>query len=182
MDVHIPDIYVPNVHVNDVHIPDVSIPEIHVADVHIPDIHVNDVSVPDIAVRGMTEPTLSASPAQLAQMQESPASTTELRSMMLSSISSKVEQGHCFADVSCHSNCDNCPKCQCLMTDGRVLACVHGECLCEENCLCEKDDDCPKACGLDYSPDLCGKTFCRSGRCMEPFNLLLDDPEYREPA
>eukprot|EP00961_Rhodomonas_salina_P059762 802357-Rhodomonas_salina.5 len=68
MDVHIPDIYVPNVHVNDVHIPDVSIPEIHVADVHIPDIHVNDVSVPDIAVRGMTEPTLSASPAQLAQV------------------------------------------------------------------------------------------------------------------
>mmetsp|Transcript_12448 Transcript_12448/g.25617 ORF Transcript_12448/g.25617 Transcript_12448/m.25617 type:complete len:181 (-) Transcript_12448:121-663(-) len=180
MDVHVPDIYVPHVHVNDVHVADVSVPDIHVADVHIPDIHVNDVVVPDIAVRGITSQSLSASPAQLAQLRSSEAPKTELREMMLSS--STAEHGQCFADTSCMSNCQICPKCQCLMTDGRVLSCKHGECTCEENCLCDKDSDCPKACGVNYSPDLCGKTFCRSGRCMEPFNLLLDDPEYREPV
>jgi hypothetical protein len=31
------------------------------------------------------------------------------------------EAGQCFADITCGISCANCPKCQCLMDDGRTL-------------------------------------------------------------
>jgi len=38
-----------------------------------------------------------------------------------------------------------------------------------------------QACSMDYTPELCGKTFCRSGQCKEAFNLPIHDPDYRIP-
>jgi hypothetical protein len=56
----------------------------------------------------------------------------------------KLEEGHCLADVTCGNSCETCPGCECLMTDGRVVSCTLGTCLCTENCLCSKDADCPE--------------------------------------
>jgi len=89
------------------------------------------------------------------------------------------EEGQCFADVTCGASCANCEKCQCLMDDGRTLECKFGQCKCLRQCNCGSTDDCPMACGLDYSPELCGQKHCRAGKCYEAFNLPLEDPEWR---
>ena len=93
----------------------------------------------------------------------------------------KIEDGHCLADITCGDSCETCPGCECLMTDGRVVSCEYGACLCTENCLCSKDDDCSEVwqhchvnllarpekrsqvCSMDYSPSLCGGQVCRVG-------------------
>ncbi|EKX42282.1 hypothetical protein GUITHDRAFT_153569 [Guillardia theta CCMP2712] len=89
------------------------------------------------------------------------------------------EQGKCFADISCGTDCGNCPHCHCLMGDGREVACAFGKCSCVAHCKCAATSECPMACGTDYSPDLCGQTICRAGKCYEAFNLPMSDPEWR---
>jgi hypothetical protein len=66
----------------------------------------------------------------------------------------KVEDGHCLADIKCGNSCETCPGCECLMTDGRVVSCEYGACLCTENCLCAKDDDCPEVQSLFFTVNI----------------------------
>ncbi|KAJ1472649.1 hypothetical protein T484DRAFT_2025610 [Baffinella frigidus] len=99
--------------------------------------------------------------------------------MML--VSNKREVGQCFADESCGTDCHSCPGCQCLMQDGRHVECEDGQCECTSHCFCEEDDGCAKVCSMDYTPELCGETFCRSGVCKEAFDLGIHDPDYRLP-
>jgi hypothetical protein len=68
------------------------------------------------------------------------------------------------------------------MGDGRNVECENGVCKCTAHCFCEEDDECPKVCSMDYSPELCGEQFCRAGKCKEAFDLDVHDPEYRLPA
>ena len=89
------------------------------------------------------------------------------------------ETGQCFADLSCGASCKGCAQCQCLMDDGRTLTCRFGKCQCLKQCGCETTDDCGMACGLDYSPELCGQKLCRAGKCYEPFDLPLEDPDWQ---
>ena len=35
--------------------------------------------------------------------------------------------------------------------------CKFGKCTCLRSCNCESTEDCPMACGLSYSPELCGQ-------------------------
>jgi hypothetical protein len=88
------------------------------------------------------------------------------------------EEGQCFADVTCGTTCALCDSCECLMDDGRNLECKMGKCKCTKHCNCDSTADCPMACGLDYSPDLCGQKQCRAGKCYEVFDLPLEDPDW----
>mmetsp|Transcript_16525 Transcript_16525/g.25664 ORF Transcript_16525/g.25664 Transcript_16525/m.25664 type:complete len:256 (+) Transcript_16525:91-858(+) len=190
--------YVPDVSVNDVQVPDIHLPEISVRDISVPDVSVGQVNQFDVSLRGMLQRVDRQMLRQQGYAVEEPGEDVmdpgslrtmpsngkqSLRMMMLSGSGAapEKEQGHCFADTMCGNSCEHCPKCQCLMTDGRVLGCEYGKCQCEDNCLCEDDGSCPKVCGVDYTPELCGGQFCRAGKCHEAFDLSRDDEDFREP-